>query len=108
MSQEGTMPQGTMPQGANKEPESKAEIEFISEGFKEILNSKGVHDLLEQIANDIKSRADSNIGENSEGFKVTVMEGNYGGGRWVAHVQTTDHATMVAEAEHKALTKAVR
>ena len=86
----------------------QVDVEFISAGFKEILESEGVHDFLEQKANEIKSRADANIGDDSEGFKVTVMKGGYGGGRWVAHVQTTDYATMVAESEHKALTKAVR
>lgn len=87
---------------------TKIEITFNSDGFKEILNSEGVRQLVEQVANAVKARADANITEDSEGFRVKVWQGSYGGGRWVGHVMTSDFASMKAESEDKALTKAVR
>ena len=87
---------------------AQIEIEFISEGFKEILNSDGVRAAVENAANDIKNKADANISGESEGFSAHAWKGGYGGGRWVASVTTTDLASMQAEAENKALTKAVK
>lgn len=83
-------------------------IEFISAGFREILLSDGVKGLVDSAAEEIKDRANSNLAdEKSEGYEKTVMVGGYGGGRWVGFVQTTDHASCVAEAEHNALSGAV-
>ena len=87
---------------------AQIEIEFNSEGFKEILNSDGVKAAVENAANDIKNKADANISGESEGFSVNAWKGGYGGGRWVASVTTTDFASMQAEADNKALTKAVK
>lgn len=84
-----------------------AKIEFISEGFRQILMSEGVRSLVQQTADDIKSRADANIMEESEGFSANVWPGGYGGGRWVGSVTTTDRASIIAESEEKALSKAV-
>ena len=39
---------------------------------------------------------------------LEAWKGGYGGGRWVASVTTTDHNSMVAESEDKALSKAVK
>lgn len=87
---------------------AEVKIEFNSEGFKEILMSDGMKRCVEAAANDIKNRADSNIDEESEGYSVNTWQGGYGGGRWVASVTTTDFASMAAESERKALTKAVK
>lgn len=81
-------------------------IEFISQGFHDILCSPGVHDLVDSKAQEIKARADSAAPE-SQGFEVNTIVGGYGGGRWVSFVQTTDKASMIAEAEHNALTGAI-
>ncbi len=85
----------------------QAKIEFISDGFRQILLSDGVRDLVQQTADEIKDRADANISEASEGFSSKVWQGGYGGGRWVGSVTTTDATSMAAEAEDKALSKAV-
>lgn len=82
-------------------------IEFISDGFREILMSDGVKELVNEAATQIQERANSNLAEDSEGYEKTVMVGGYGGGRWVGFVQTTDRASCVAEAEYNALSGAV-
>ena len=82
-------------------------LEFNSDGFKEILCSDGVHGLVDSTTEKIKAKADAGINGDSEGFRASSMLGNYGGGRWVGFVSTTDNATMIAESEGKALSKAV-
>ena len=88
---------------------AEIKIEFISEGFKQILNSEGAKALVEGKAEEICPRANANVGGiETDGYRVTVMKGGYGGGRWIAHVQAADYAAAAAEAENKALTKAVK
>ena len=82
-------------------------LEFISDGFRQILNSEGVKSVVQSEAERIKAAADSGIIEESEGFSANVWTGNYGGGRWVGSVTTTDAASSMAESENKVLTKAV-
>lgn len=84
------------------------DIKFKSEGFREILNSGGVQGAVAAAAANIQARANANLHEDSEGFSSHVWQGGYGGGRWIGSVNTTDHASMVAEAEDKALSRAVR
>ena len=86
----------------------EVKLEFISDGFRQILMSDGVRALVEKTTNDIKQKADSGILGKAEGFKAHVFKGGYGGGRWVGSVYTTDFGTMAAEAERKVLTKAVK
>ena len=82
-------------------------IEFQSEGFRQILTSQGCHDAVQSVADGIKDRADGNNARGGEGFRSNVEIGNYGGGRWIGFVSTTDRASMIAEAEDKALTRAI-
>lgn len=83
-------------------------IEFISEGFHQVLTSGETKALIEGHADAIKARADANLnGAESEGFNEKVVMGGYGGGRWVGIVGTSDLATVITESENKALTKAV-
>lgn len=82
-------------------------LEFISDGFKEILESEGVHDLVQEVTEGICDRANGNNARGGEGFSSKVVLGNYGGGRWVGFVETTDKNSMIAEAEDKALTGAI-
>ena len=82
-------------------------LEFNSDGFKEILCSDGVHGLVDSTTEKIKTKADAGIQGASEGFQASSFLGNYGGGRWIGVVSTTDYESMVAEAEGKALSKAV-
>lgn len=84
-------------------------IEFNSDGFRQLLESDGVRELVQSTADEICERANANVGGiETEGYKTTVMRGAYGGGRWIAHVQAADYAAAAAEAENKALTKAVK
>lgn len=87
---------------------SETKIEFISAGFREILLSDGVKSLVESEATKIRDRANGNITEESEGYRVKVYQSGYGGGRWIGKVDTTDFASMAAESEYKALSKAVK
>lgn len=82
-------------------------IEFVSAGFKGILNSPGVESMIRQKTEDVKARANANLHVESEGYLSNVFTGG-GQGRVVGVVYTTDHASMVAEAEEKALSRAVR
>lgn len=83
------------------------ELTFNSDGFKAILNSEGVKGAVESAAAGIQERANANLTEDSEGYSMHSWTGNYGGGRWVASVSTTDYASQKAEAENKCLSRAV-
>lgn len=82
-------------------------IEFISDGFKEILESDGVHDLVLETADGIRDRANGNNTRGGEGFTSTTVKGFYGGGRWIGFVKTTDNLSAIAESEDKALSGAL-
>lgn len=82
-------------------------IEFVSAGFKEILNSSGVESIIRQHTEATAAAANANLTTESEGFRSKVFTGS-GQGRVVGVVYTTDHASMVAEAEEKALSRAVQ
>lgn len=86
-------------------------LQFISEGFKEILTGAGVQSAVSEATQAIQARANANaageLDEDSDGYSARTWLGGYGGGRWVGSVSTTDHSTMVAEAENKALSRAV-
>jgi len=86
-------------------------IEFNSEGFREILTGAGVQSAVSEATKKIQAQANANaagdLAEGSDGFSAKTWLGGFGGGRWVGSVSTTDHSTMVAEAENKALSRAV-
>jgi len=83
-------------------------IEFNSDGFKQLLMSDETRSLISGHVDAIKARADANLnGAESQGFSARTIQSGWGGGRWVGFVGTTDMATMIAESEDKALTKAV-
>ena len=86
-------------------------LQFISEGFKEILTGAGVQSAVSEATQAIQARANANaageLDEDSDGYSARTWLGGYGGGRWVGSVSTTDHSTMVAEVENKALSRAV-
>lgn len=77
-------------------------IEFISEGFREILNSDGCQELVQQTAEGIAERANANAGLDT--FEATSVRA---GTRWIAFASTTDKASLAAESEEKALTRAI-
>lgn len=79
-------------------------IEFNSDGFAALLKSDETRNLIETNTNQIKERADASLAGDSEGFRADVK---MMGTRWVGLVGTGDQATLIAESEQKALTKAV-
>ena len=85
----------------------KMRIKFISQGFKDILCSEGVRSFVEEHTNTIQGRANGNNSRGGEGFKAKVWMGGFGGGRWVGSVMTTDRRSEIAEAEDKALSRAL-
>ena len=86
-------------------------LEFNSDGFREILTGAGVQSAVSEATQKIQAQANANaagdLAEGSDGFSAKTWLGGFGGGRWVGSVSTTDHSTMVAEAENKALSRAV-
>lgn len=80
-------------------------IDFLNgKGFEAILKSSETQQMLKGHADAIKGRADAFIEGESKGFNSrTTLKGS----RWIARVGTSDKATVIAESEQKALTKAV-
>lgn len=83
----------------------KPKITWNSPGFKALLNTEGIHQLVEVVSQDIADKANSNYG--GDGFQVTTKVGGYGGGRWIGFVTATDEDSMKAESEDSALTRAL-
>ena len=75
-------------------------IQFISEGWRKILNSQEVADLVNGIGQNIASAA-------GPGFEYRAARLGYGGGRVGGFVSSTTYEAMLAQATDKALTKAV-
>lgn len=86
---------------------TQTKIKFNSQGFKEILCSDGVKNLVTEQTSIIQDRANANNRRGGDGFDAHVWMGGYGGGRWVGSVTTTDRKSKIAEAEDKALSRAV-
>lgn len=86
---------------------SETRLVFNSDGFRELLLSEGVKDLVSTAAEEIQNKADANNTRGGEGFRSAVQVGGYGGGRWIGFVSTTDKASEIAESEDKALTRAI-
>ncbi len=84
---------------------SDIRLTFDSAGFRALLLSDGVRDLVADTSNTIAQRANANAG--GDGYEASVEVGGYGGGRWLGFVHSTTAAAVKAEAEDKALTRAV-
>lgn len=72
-------------------------IEFISEGFRQILNLPETEQLVLSEAQAIAERA-------GEGFEAHSRKA---GTRFIAFAGTTDEQSCIAEAENKVLSRAV-
>ncbi|MEE1165195.1 MAG: hypothetical protein UHU21_16065 [Lachnospiraceae bacterium] len=81
-------------------------LEFVSDGFREILESEGVHQAVAEETERIHAAANANNRRGGEGFHASTFLGGIAG-RWIGTVYTTDHASRVAEAEDKALSSVV-
>ena len=82
-------------------------ITFNSDGFKAVLESDGVKELVTNTANEICERANANNERGGKGYAVEVKHFGFGGGRWGAFISATDKKANQAESEDKALTRAV-
>ena len=89
-------------------------LEFIPKGFEKIMCSPEVQALCEEVGGNIQERANSAMTEkNSKGFAMSSRIGTAGQDakfltqRNITFVYTTDHASIVAEARDKVLSKAV-
>lgn len=86
----------------------RVEIEFISEGFEQILTGSGVQGVVAEQTNAICARANAANSRGGEGFQSNVkLTHAYRSNRYVGFVGTTDRASMIAESEDKALSGAV-
>lgn len=81
-------------------------IEFISNGFRQILFSDGVKEVVTSAAEAIQNEANAGV-TDSEGFSMNVRGIGYGGGRWGAFVSAKDQKANAAESENQVLTRAV-
>lgn len=79
---------------------STVRIEFVSQGFHDILTSQAVADLVDSQGRRIASNA-------GDGFAYRHRIGNYGGGRAIGLVTADTLAARTAEATDKSLTRAV-
>ena len=84
-----------------------ARIVFNSDGFRQLLLSDGVRELVQSTAEEICDKANGNNTRGGDGFVVRTQVGGYGGGRYVAFVSSTDKNSFIAESEDKALTGAL-
>lgn len=80
---------------------------FNSDGFRQILQSDGVHDLVQQTAEEIAEKANANNTRGGQGFEARTQIGGYGGGRYIGFVTAADNKAKIAESEDKALTRAL-
>lgn len=84
------------------------EIEFISEGFEQILTSSGTMSVIQSETDRIRMKANANNKRGGQGFHSGTRIGTaYGSRRCLGFVYTTDKNSQIAEAEDKALSKAV-
>ena len=79
---------------------SSIRIEFVSQGFHDILVSQPVADLVDSTGKRVASRA-------GDGFGYRHRIGNYGGGRVIGLVTADTMEARESEATGKTLTRAV-
>lgn len=83
-------------------------IKFIKEGFEAILCSDGARAACESAGASIMATANGNNTRGGEGFRMSSRTVKaYGSMRNMTFVYTTDRKSMIAEAEDKALSRAV-
>lgn len=84
-------------------------LEFIPKGFEKILCSDEARALCEEAGGNIQQRANSAMNEkDSKGFAMSSrIVDVYKSRRNMTFVYTTDHASIMAEARDKVLSKAV-
>ena len=87
---------------------NKITIEWVHEGFAAILSDAGIQAKVAEVTNNICSRANANNSRGGTGFVSGTKVGRaFGSQRALGFVYTTDRNSRIAEAEDKALSKAV-
>lgn len=81
-------------------------IEFNNDGFKAILQSDGCREVIEQTANEIAEKANSNNTRGGTGFNSKVELGTKAQ-RYVGFVYSTDKNSLIAETEDGTLSGAI-
>lgn len=81
-------------------------IEFKNDGFKAILQSDGCREVIEQTANEIADKANSNNTRGGTGFASKTEYGTRAG-RYIGFVYSTDKDSLIAETEDGALSGAI-
>lgn len=81
-------------------------VEFNNDGFKAILQSDGCREVIEQTANEIADKANSNNSRGGTGFNSKVELGTKAG-RYIGFVYSTDKNSLIAETEDSALSGAI-
>ena len=79
-------------------------IEWNNQGFKDLLQSSEVEQLVRGKAETIAGRANAGLSEESEGFRAHSIKAS---SRYIAFAGTTDEASVRAESENKVLSRAV-
>lgn len=87
---------------------AKMQIEWNHAGFEAILCDPGVMSAVSAATESIAARANANNTHGGEGFKSGTRVGRaFGSNRAMGFVYTTDKKSQIAEAEDKALSRAV-
>lgn len=82
---------------------SETRIVFNSDGFRQILQSEGCKEAVQQVTDNIKDKAVANYGAET-GISSNVKQMPT---RWVGFVSTTDSNASAAEAYDSILTRAL-
>ncbi|MBQ9252628.1 MAG: hypothetical protein IJ188_08330 [Clostridia bacterium] len=86
----------------------KTEITWVHEGFSAILCDKGTMGAVKSATEKIQASANANNRRGGEGFGAGTRIANaFGSKRAMGFVYTTDIKSRIAEAEDKALSRAV-
>lgn len=81
-------------------------IQFVDQGFKDILNSSGCQNVVYQNTKRISDEANGNNKRGGDGFTYKVIKGSKAK-RYIGFVYSQDIESTTAESEDKALTRAV-
>lgn len=86
----------------------KMKFEWIHEGFEEVLCDPGTMSEVKAVTERIASKANGNNTRGGNGFESGTRLGRaFGSQRAMGFVYTTDIQSKIAEAEDKALSRAV-
>lgn len=81
-------------------------IQFMNQGFIDVLNSKGCQDVVYENTQRIAEEANANNMRGGEGFGYRIEKGSVAK-RYLGFVYAKDNDANIAESEDKSLTRAV-